>query len=225
MVVRASSSADQGVDRRGALGLLAAAAVLVANQPASQAAYGEAARVFGSEPTNKTGFIPYSGDGYAMLLPARWNPSKQREFPGTDLRYEDNTVGAINSATVIVQPASGGSISSYGSPEKFLAEHDWLLGKTSWSGESLSEGGFKPNTFAQSNIVDIQEASDKKGKLYYKYHVITRTADGTEGGKHQLIAAAVGNNKLYILKAQVGDKRWNTHGKDCQGMWNSFTVA
>ena len=43
---------------------------------------------------------------------------------------------------------------------------------------------------------------------YYKYEILTRTADGDEGGRHQLISAAVGNGNLYILKVQIGDKRW-----------------
>ena len=33
-------------------------------------------------------------------------------------------------------------------------------------------------------------------------------ADGDEGGRHQLINAAVSKGNLYILKVQVGDKRW-----------------
>jgi phage terminase large subunit-like protein len=52
------------------------------------------------------------------------------------------------------------------------------------------------------------------------------TADGDEGGRHQLITAAVGNGNLYILKIQVGDKRWfkgaNAFAK---GAWDSFVVA
>ena len=42
----------QAVDRRAALGLLAAAAAVSTAQP-SEAAYGDAARVFGSKVTNK----------------------------------------------------------------------------------------------------------------------------------------------------------------------------
>lgn len=51
-------------------------------------------------------------------------------------------------------------------------------------------------------------------------------ADGDEGGRHQLITAAVGNGNLYILKIQVGDKRW-FKGADAgaKGSWNSFVVA
>jgi hypothetical protein len=33
---------------------------------------------------------------------------------------------------------------------------------------------------------------------------VTRTADGDEGGKHQLITATVNGGKLYICKAQAG---------------------
>jgi hypothetical protein len=34
----------------------------------------------------RAGFVPYAGDGYAMLLPGKWNPSKEREFAGMDVR-------------------------------------------------------------------------------------------------------------------------------------------
>ena len=46
----------------------------------------EAANVFGSKSGNFTGFTPYEGDGYSVLIPAKWNPSKEKDFPGTDLR-------------------------------------------------------------------------------------------------------------------------------------------
>jgi hypothetical protein len=54
----------------------------------------------------------------------------------------------------------------------------------------------------------VAEATDKKGTKYYKYHLLSRSADGDEGGRHQLIAAGVKNGKLIIAKVQVGDKRW-----------------
>jgi len=46
------------------------------------------------------------------------------------------------------------------------------------------------------------------GKTYYQYEILTRTADGDEGGRHHLFATTVSNGKLYILKMQAGDKRW-----------------
>ena len=41
-----------------------------------------------------------------------------------------------------------------------------------------------------------------------RYELLTRTADGNEGGRHQLLTAAVGNGNLYVCKVQIGDKRW-----------------
>lgn len=34
----------------------------------------------------RAGFVPYAGEGYALLIPSKWNPSKERDFPGTQLR-------------------------------------------------------------------------------------------------------------------------------------------
>jgi hypothetical protein len=56
--------------------------------------------------------------------------------------------------------------------------------------------------------------------------VLTRSADGDEGGKHNLISATVSNGKLWICRVQIGDKRWiKGANKDAQGAINSFTVA
>lgn len=53
-----------------------------------------------------------------------------------------------------------------------------------------------------------------------------RTADGDEGGRHQLIKATVANGNLVILKIQVGDKRWfKGVNKEALGALNSFIVA
>lgn len=55
---------------------------------------------------------------------------------------------------------------------------------------------------------------------------VLSAADGDEGGRHQLVTATVGNGKLYILKVQVGDKRWFKGAKnEALGITNSFTVA
>lgn len=77
------------MERRAALGLLAGTAALLAGTGASQAAYGDAARVFAGKITNKSGFVPYAGEGFALLLPAKWNPSPERDFPGTVLRCNE----------------------------------------------------------------------------------------------------------------------------------------
>jgi hypothetical protein len=221
VVVRAQ---QQETTRRSALGLLAAGAALVTRADPSQAAYGESANIFGKQ-SNKAGFVPYAGEGYALLLPSKSNPSKEKDFPGTALRYEDNG-DAVTNLVVISQKTDKNSISGYGSPEKFLNEFNFLLGKQVFTGETQSEGGFKSGKVSSAALLDVQEATDKSGKPYYKYEILTRTADGDEGGRHQLITAAVSGGNLYILKVQVGDKRWfKGADKDAKGAWNSFTVA
>ena len=52
------------------------------------------------------------------------------------------------------------------------------------------------------------------------------TADGDEGGRHQLIAATVSDGTLYTMKLQSGDKRWfKGQERDLKQTWSSFTVA
>jgi len=31
-------------------------------------------------PNRTTGFVPYAGEGFALLLPSKWNPSKEEDF-------------------------------------------------------------------------------------------------------------------------------------------------
>jgi len=221
VVIRAQS---QESSRRSALGLLAGAAALVSRTEPSQAAYGEAANVFGRA-TNNAGFVPFSGEGYALLIPSKWNPSKEQDFPGTQLRYEDNG-DSVNHLIVTVNKTDKSSISGFGGTDKFLNEVKYMLGEQTFSGSTISEGGFKPGKISTAALLDVEEATDKKGKPYYKYEILTRTADGNEGGRHQLITASVSNGQLYILKVQIGDKRWfKGADRDAKGIWNSFTVA
>lgn len=49
------------------------------------AEYGDGANVFGRI-TNKSGFVPYTGEGFALMLPSKWNPSKEKDFPDVKLR-------------------------------------------------------------------------------------------------------------------------------------------
>jgi hypothetical protein len=37
-------------------------------------------------PSWPAGFIPYAGEGFAVLIPSKWNPSKEQDFPGVVLR-------------------------------------------------------------------------------------------------------------------------------------------
>lgn len=213
------------VDRRATLGMMAAAATLAGAAP-SKAEYGDAARVFASKVTNKSGFVPFAGEGFALLLPSKWNPSKEKDFAGVVLRYEDN-FDAVNNLVVIQQKVGKGSIEELGSPDKFLQDNSFILGETAaFAGDTISEGGFKRGKVAAASVLDVEEATDKNGKKYYKYDVLCRTADGDEGGRHQLIAATVSKGDLWILKIQVGDKRWFKGAKnEALGAFNSFTVA
>ena len=79
-----------------------------------------AANIFG-KPKSNTDFLPYNGDGFKLSIPAKWNPSKEREFPGQVLRYEDN-FDATSNLSVMVTPTDTKSIADYGSPEEFLSK-------------------------------------------------------------------------------------------------------
>ncbi|KAH7439827.1 hypothetical protein KP509_04G078400 [Ceratopteris richardii] len=215
------------VSRRAVISIGAAAAAAIAAVSApihpAEAAYGEAANIFGA-PKVDTGFTTINGDGFSLNIPSKWNPSKEVEFPGTVLRYEDN-FDANSNVAIMVLPAPKSSIKDYGSPEKFLESVSYLLGKQAYSGNTKSEGGFDPNAVATAAILD-SSASTINGKDYYNISVLTRTADGGEGGKHQLIVATVSGGKLYLLKAQAGDKRWFKGAKKfVEGAASSFNVA
>ncbi|KAK9132636.1 hypothetical protein Scep_012164 [Stephania cephalantha] len=218
-----ASDNEESVSRRLALTVLIGAAAIGTKVSPADAAYGEAANVFGKPKTN-TDFLPYNGEGFKLLIPSKWNPSKEVEFPGQVLRYEDNFDSNSN-ISVMVTPTDKKSITDYGSPEQFLAQVDYLLGKQAYFGKTESEGGFDPDAVATANILESATPT-VNGKQYYSITVLTRTADGDEGGKHQLITATVSNGKLYICKAQAGDKRWFKGArKFVESAASSFNVA
>lgn len=102
---------------------------------------------------------------------------------------------------------------------------DYILGKSAYDGKTDSEGGFESGEVATANILE-SSAPVVDGKQYYSVSVLTRTADGDEGGKHQLITATVADGKLYICKAQAGDKRWFKGArKGVEKAASSFSVA
>ncbi|XP_042489550.1 oxygen-evolving enhancer protein 2, chloroplastic-like [Macadamia integrifolia] len=211
------------VSRRLALTVLIGAAAAATKVSPADAAYGEAANVFGKPKTN-TDFLAYTGDGFKVLIPAKWNPSKEQEFPGQVLRYEDNFDPNSN-LTVLVQPTDKKTIKDFGPPEEFLSKVDYLLGKQAYSGKTSSEGGFDPDAVATANILETATPVIS-GKQYYNISILTRTADGDEGGKHQIITASVSDGKLYICKVQAGDKRWFKGArKFVESTASSFNVA
>ncbi|KAL6983211.1 hypothetical protein U1Q18_016602 [Sarracenia purpurea var. burkii] len=211
------------LSRRLALTLLLGSAAIGSKVSPADAAYGESANIFGKPKTN-TDFLPYNGEGFKIQIPSKWNPSKEVEYPGQVLRYEDN--GDSNSnVTVTVTPTDKKSITDFGSPEEFLSKVNYLLGKQVFFGKTESEGGFDPNAVATANILE-SSVPVIGGKPYYSISVLTRTADGDEGGKHQLITATVSDGKLYICKAQAGDKRWFKGARRfVESTAGSFSVA
>lgn len=58
-----------------------------------------------------------------------------------------------------------------------------------------------------ANVLSVGQ-QEKQGKVYYEYEILTRTADGDEGGRHHLITCAASNGKIYTFIGQAGDKRW-----------------
>ncbi|KAL1347889.1 hypothetical protein HN51_023902 [Arachis hypogaea] len=215
--------ASVSVSRRLALTVLIGAAAVASKVSPADAAYGEAANVFGKPKTN-TDFLAYAGDGFKVSIPSKWNPSKEVEYPGQILRYEDNFDSTSN-LVVTVTPTDKKSITDYGSPEEFLSQVDYLLGKQAFFGETQAEGGFDANVVATANILE-SATPVIDGKQYYVLSVLTRTADGDEGGKHQLIRATVKDGKLYICKAQAGDKRWFKGARRfVEDSASSFSVA
>lgn len=176
-------------------------------------------------PTKHTDFYPYSGEGFQLSVPGKWNPTKEVEYPGQQVRYEDN-YDTVSSLYVSKIPSSKSNIKEFGDPIKFLEAFSDVLGKQSYQGSTASEGGFDKNKVSVATVVSA-DAVDRNGVTYYKINILTRTADGNEGGRHQLIAAGVGKDKnLYIMKVQMGEKRWVKGGaKDPYGAWDSFTIT
>ncbi|KAL2482194.1 Oxygen-evolving enhancer protein 2-1 [Forsythia ovata] len=211
------------MSRRLALTVLIGAAAIGSKVSPADAAYGESANIFG-KPKTDTDFLPYDGNGFKLSVPSKWNPSKEVEYPGQVLRYEDNLDSTTN-IVVMVTPTDKKSTTDYGSPENFISQVDYLLGKQVYFGKTESEGGFDSNAVAAANILE-SSTPVVGGKPYYFISVLTRTADGTEGGKHQLITATVSGGKLYICKAQAGDKRWFKGArKFVESAANSFSIA
>lgn len=84
------------------------------------------------------GFVPYTGDGFAVLLPSKYNPSKEKDFQGVVLRYEDNG-DAVNNLVVIKMPTSKTSIEQFGDTSAFLSQLQnlGLFGKQAYTGKHL----------------------------------------------------------------------------------------
>ena len=64
---------------------LAGAAALLSGVPPSKAAFGDPANVF-EKVSDRDPFAQYVGEGFALVIPSKWTPSKELEHPGTVFR-------------------------------------------------------------------------------------------------------------------------------------------
>merc|ERR1712137_1348384 len=119
--------------------------------------------------SNPTGFDAFAGEDFSLLLPSKWNPSKEKDFPGVVLRYEDN-FDAVNNLVVIKQKTDKSRIDDFGTPEQFLNSFSFLLGQQSYAGKTISEGGFAPDRVSAASVLDLESTTDKKGKTFYRYN-------------------------------------------------------
>ncbi|CAN6834486.1 unnamed protein product [Brassica oleracea] len=158
---QAQEDVNSAVSHRLALTFLVGAAAVGSKVSPADAAYGEAANVFG-KPKKNTDFMPYNGEGFKIEIPSKWNPSKEVEYPGQVLRYEDN-FDATSNVPLMITPTDKKTIADYGSPEQFLSQVSYLLGKQAYFGETASEGGFDANAVATANILETstQEVGGK----------------------------------------------------------------
>merc|ERR1712019_84174 len=124
---------------------------------AANAEVGVGARMFKETASNPTGFVPYVSPTkeFSLLLPSKWNPSNEKDFPGMQLRYEDN-FDAVNNLMVLKQTSGKTKIEDYGGPEKFLDQFSYLLGTQSYAGKTVSEGGFAPDRVSAASVLDVQ---------------------------------------------------------------------
>ena len=70
------------------------------------------------------------------------------------------------------------------------------------AGSSRSEGGFAEGRYAAASLLDYSEKKDSKGRNYYTYELLVRTADGDEGGRHQLIKSTVRPSASQQIRAK-----------------------
>merc|ERR1711977_472112 len=117
---------------------------------------GFSANVFGSI-TNDSGFVPFSGDGFSLLLPSKWNPSKEQDFP----------------ILVLKEQTEKARIDDYGTPEAFLNSVSFLLGQQTFAGQTISEGGFSPNRVSSASVLDQDSSTDSKGRKKYNYSLLS----------------------------------------------------
>eukprot|EP00793_Prasinoderma_coloniale_P003596 PRCOL_00002970-RA len=199
-----------------AAGAAAALGLSAGAQPAS-AAYGQSANVFKKSRENLEGdYALYTADDYSILIPQRgFNPSPNEylaEWPGVDVRWED--YGTTDFANVTVTVLNG---------EKLPKPSDlqFMLGESTWDGYGeFSTVNFTDPTSADLFAVNVLDSEEKTidGKKYAVYELLTRTVDGSQGGRHHFISASTQGGKTYIA-------HWGHNQDIARAVRDSFRVG
>eukprot|EP00878_Enallax_costatus_P026749 GHUV01028736.1.p1 GENE.GHUV01028736.1~~GHUV01028736.1.p1 ORF type:complete len:138 (-),score=26.00 GHUV01028736.1:1123-1536(-) len=58
------------------------------------------------------------------------------------------------------------------------------------AGKTVSEGGFAPDRVSAASLLDVEEATDKKGKKYYKYELLVRSGETRRGRARCLVVSS-----------------------------------
>lgn len=219
-------SAEQPMDRRAALAAAAGAFALSRAQPA-EAAYGQSANVFKkSQEKKSTDYSAYIADNYVVQIPQRgYNPSPQglmAEWSGVLIRWEDfNATDYANVTVTEYKKADLPSVEDIASLG--------MLGEATWDGFGEFSGiDFTTEKSRAINAVNVLDAFNKdvNGTKYVVYELLSRTVDGSQGGRHHLISAAKAKDgKVYICKYTCGDKHWAVNRPTAFAVRDTFIVA
>ncbi|CAA7037878.1 unnamed protein product [Microthlaspi erraticum] len=165
--------------------------------------------------------MPYTGEGFKIEIPSKWNPSKEIEYPGQLLRYEDN-FDATSNVSVMVTPTDKKSITDYGSPEEFLSQVSALFiqqqqQKSNQMGINTADVIMYLVSLCRSIVSLESKLSLAKQPLrLFPFHELAFSK----------LLMEMNGGKLYICKAQAGDKRWFKGArKFVENAATSFSVA
>lgn len=171
-------------------------------------------------------FVPVVEPGeYAAQIPAQYASTPERDLPGTVAKF---TRGYGESVSIIQLAGKGKkSVGEYGSLDAFVGSQvEKALGEQVVKVTGNTKVG---DNFSDSRafVLGAEEFTDAEGTLYYRYEILTQTADGDEGGKRNYISAAVSptSGKLYALVFQQSEKKWfKEFGKTAKATWEAFRV-
>lgn len=197
---------------------------LLATPPSAQAAYGQSANVFKkSKETTQGDYKEYTTDAYSILIPQRgFNPMPEStlgEWPGMEFKWED--FDATDYANVTVTVMEGSSLPK---PEDLK----FMLGQSTWEGfgeySTVNYADKGSSDLSAGNVLDAK-VLNQDGTDYAIYELLTRTVDGSQGGRHHLMSCAVKGGKVYIAKFTCGDKHWAHNQTIAYKTRDSFRVA